>query len=168
VSECVGDRRIEPVVIARRGTIVPSSTAWTVVLDALGQPVAAIAPGGASLAEDLVVADATIPVRDALQSEALAYAGAGTVVVVRHGDSVAGVWAADDIFSAQVRGVTRGPAMPSDLQLPGRIGKIDITRHCQHAEQGRSCVTVLVVPEKPETMPQCPAQHGIAPHAFDW
>lgn len=147
---------------------MPSDTEWTVVLDSHGQPVAAIAPGGARLAEYLVVADAAVPVRDVLRSEALAHAATGTVVVVRRGESVAGVWAGEDLLHALLRRVTRGLSMPGDVQLPGRIAKIDITRHCRHAEKGRTCAVVLVVPEKPETMPQCPAQHGIAVHAFEW
>jgi hypothetical protein len=147
---------------------MPSDAVWTVVLNSDGQPVAAIAPGGAWLAEDLVVADAAVPVRDALRSEALAHASTGTVVVVRRGESVAGVWAGEDLLHALLRGVTRGSSMPGDGQLPGRIAKVDITRHCQHAEKGRACAEVLVVPEKPETMPQCRAQHGIAVHAFEW
>jgi hypothetical protein len=168
LSECIGDRRIEPAVTARPGTIMPSDTEWTVVLDSHRQPVAAIAPGGAQLAEDVVVANAAVPVRDALRSEALAHATARTVVVVRRGESVVGVWAGEDLLHTLLRGVTRGSSMPGDLQLLGRIAKIDITRHCRHAEKGRTCAVVLVVPEKPETMPQCPAQHGIAVHAFEW
>jgi hypothetical protein len=61
-----------------------------------------------------------------------------------------------------------GEALLGDIQLPGRITKKDITRHCRHTGHGRSCATVLVVPEKPEQMPPCPAQAGISPHVFVW
>ena len=98
---------------------MPSDTEWTVVLDSHRQPVAAIAPGGAQLAEDVVVANAAVPVRDALRSEALAHATARTVVVVRRGESVVGVWAGEDLLHTLLRGVTRGSSMPGDLQLFG-------------------------------------------------
>jgi hypothetical protein len=188
VSERVGDRDITPAVIASAGTIMPDAARWTVVLDADGQPVAAIAPGGASVAEDLVVADAATPIADALESEALAYATAGTVVVVTERTSVVGVWSGKDLIDALLHGATRGASrslpgplgslpsplgslpgsMPGDMQLPGRITKKDITRRCRHTEQAHSCATVLVVPEKPEVMPQCPAQDGISSHVFAW
>jgi hypothetical protein len=174
VSECVSDRDIAPAVVASAGTVMPDAARWTVVLDADAQPTVAIAPGGAAVAVDLVVADAATPVAVALGSEALTYAAASTVVVVTRGTSIVGVWSGEDLIDALFHGATRGAttslpgSLPGDIQLPGRIRKKDITRRCRHIEQARSCATVLVVPEKPEVMPRCPAQDGIGTHAFAW
>jgi hypothetical protein len=170
VSERVGDRDIRPAVTVAAGTVVPHDQWWTVVLDEDGQPAAAIAAGGAATAVDLVVADAALPVSDALGSEALRYADSDTIVVVTRGRSVAGVWADEDFADAVMSGSTRaaGESLAGDLQLPGPIKKKPILRHCRYTGRRRSCATVLVVPEKPEEMPQCPAQAGISPHEFMW
>jgi hypothetical protein len=170
MSERVGDRDIQPAVTAPAGAITPDETCWTVVLDSRGQPTTAISPGGTSVAEDLVVADAALPVAYLLQSEALAHATAGTIVAVTRESAVAGVWAGEDLIDALLHGATReaSPAFAGDVLLPGVIAKKNITRRCQHTEQGISCVTVLVVPEKPEVMPQCPARDGTGAHLFAW
>lgn len=55
-----------------------------------------------------------------------------------------------------------------DRLLAVRISKQDITRHCRYAAGGRACAVILVVPEKPDPMPSCPAQPGIAAHPFAW
>lgn len=169
MSERIGDREIEAAVTAGPGPVIPDGARWTVVVDSGGEPAAAIAPGGGPVTANLVVVDAAVPLAAALTSEALAGASADTVVVVTNGPSVVGVWAREDLIDALVHGAVRevSPA-PGDLQLPGRIAKQDITRHCRHAEQGRACATVLVVPEKPDPMPSCPGQTGISPHVFEW
>jgi hypothetical protein len=170
VSECVGDRDIVAAVTAAAGPVIPDASCWTVVMDSHGQPAAAIAPGGTSVTANLVIADAAVPLAVAVGSDALADAPTDTVVVVTSGPSVIGVWAGDDLIDALVHGATReaGNVLPGDIQLPGRIVKHDITRHCRHAENGCACTTVLVVPEKPDPMPLCPAQTGISTHTFAW
>lgn len=170
MSERIGDRDIKPTVTAPLGAVIPHDERWTVVLDEHGRPAAAIAPHGAAMAEDLVVADAAVSVIDALGSEALCSVGSDTVVVVMRGASVAGVWSGEDLVDAVTHGGTRGAgeSLPGDIQLPGRITKKNITRHCRYTNHGRPCATVLVVPEKPEEMPQCPAQAGISSHTFVW
>ena len=170
VSERVGDRDIVAAVTAAAGPVIPDATRWTVVIDSHGQPAAAIAPGGTSVTANLVMADAAVPLAALVESDALADAPADTVVVVTSGLSVAGVWAGDDLIDALVHGATReaSSALPGDIQLPGRIVKQDITRHCRYAENGCACATVLVVPEKPDPMPPCPAQTGISTHTFAW
>lgn len=116
------------------------------------------------------MADAEVPVAAALGSKALSYAAASTVVVVTKGTSVVGIWSGSDLLGALLRRVTRAAtaSLPGDLQLPGRITKKNITRRCRYTTHGVSCATILVVPEKPESMPQCPAQGGITLHAFVW
>jgi hypothetical protein len=170
VSECVGDRDIAAAVTAAVGPVIPDASRWTVVMDSRGQPAAAIAPGGTSVTANLVIADKTVPVAVVVESDALADAPADTVVVVTSGLSVIGVWAGDDLIDALVHGASReaGSVLPGDIQLPGRIVKQDITRHCRYTENGCACGTVLVVPQKPDPMPLCPAQTGISPHTFAW
>jgi hypothetical protein len=170
VSERVGDRDIASAVTAAAGAVIPDGTRWTVVMDADGHPTAAISPGGTSVTANLVIVDATMPLVAVLGAGALADAPVDTVVVVSRGPSVVGVWSSDDLIDALVHGVTReaSAALPGDIQLPGRISKRDITRLCRHAEDGRACATVLVVPEKPDPMPPCPAQTGISAHTFAW
>jgi hypothetical protein len=170
VSERVADRDIRPAVTVTQGMIIPDETRWTVVLDSRGQPAAAISPGGTSVAENPVVADAALPVAFLLQSEALARATAGTVVVVTTESAVTGVWAGTDLVDALMHGARREAswAFAGDVLLPGVVTKKNVTRRCQHTEQGISCVTVLVVPEKPEVMPQCPARDRIGAHVFGW
>lgn len=169
MSERVADRDIEAAVTAGPGPVIPDGARWTVVLDGGGQPAAAIAPGGTSVTSSLVVVDAALPVAAAVESNALASAPADTVVVVTSGSAVVGVWAGEDLIDALVHGATREVSpLPGDIQLPGRIAKQDITRRCKHTEQGRACATVLVVPEKPDPMPSCPAQSGISAHVFAW
>jgi hypothetical protein len=170
LSERIGDRDIKSAVMASVGAVIPHDQCWTVVLDEHGQPAAAIAADGAAMAEDLVVADAAVPVIDALETEALRRVGSNTVVVVTSGGFVVGVWSGEDLIDAVMHGGTRGvgESLPGDIQLPGPIRKKNITRHCCYTDHGRSCSTVLVVPEKPEEMPQCPTQAGISPHAFAW
>jgi hypothetical protein len=170
VDERVGDRDISPAVAVSAGMVVPDAARWTVVLDIDEKPVAVIAPGGARVAEDLVVVDAELPVTEALRSEVLADAAATTVVVVMKGMSVVGVWSDSDLLDARLRRVTRTTtcSLPGDVQLPGRITKKNITRRCRYTARGISCASVLVVPEKPEAMPQCPARDGLTTHAFEW
>lgn len=170
MSERVGDRDIQPAVTMPAGVITPDEARWTVILDSRGQPATAISPGGASVADDLVVADAVLPVAYVLQSQALARATAETIVVVTREAAIAGVWAGEDLVDALLHGATRDAslAFPGDVMLPGLITKKNITRRCQHTEQGHSCVTVLVVPEKPEMMPPCPARDGMSAHMFAW
>ena len=170
VSERVGDRDIVAAVTAALGPVIPDATRWTVVMDSRGEPAAAIAPDGAFVTSNLVMADATLPLAAAVESHALVDARADTVVVVTSGLSIIGVWTGDDLIDALVHGATReaSAALPGDIQLPGRIVKQDITRHCRHAENGHACATVLVVPEKPDPMPLCPAQGGITAHTFAW
>jgi hypothetical protein len=170
MSERIGDRDIKPTVTATAGAIIPDDERWTVVLDQHGRPAAAIAPHGAAIAEDLVVADAAVPISTALSSEALRRADGGTVVVVMRGASVVGIWSGEDLVDAVMQGGARGggESLPSYIQLPGRPKKKNITRHCRYVDQGRSCTTVLSVPEKPEEMPQCPAEAGVSSHTFVW
>jgi hypothetical protein len=170
VNERVGDRDIAAAVTAAVGLVIPDATRWTVVVDSDGQPAAAIAPGGTSMTVNLVMADAAVPLAVVVESDALADAPIDTIVVVTSGPSVIGVWAGDDLIDALVHGATRdaSSALPGDIQLPGRILKQDITRHCRYAENGCACATVLVVPEKPDPMPPCPAQTGISTHTFAW
>jgi hypothetical protein len=171
MSERVGDRDIAAAVTAAAtGPVIPDATRWTVVTDSDGQPAVAIAPGGTAVSENLGVADAAIPLVAAIESDALADAVADTVVVVTTGLSVIGVWAGDDFIDALVHGATRDAAgaLPGDIQLPGRIMKRDIIRYCRYAENGYECATLLVVPEKPDPMPKCPAQTGISAHTFAW
>lgn len=170
MSERVGDRDIALAVTAAAGPVIPHEARWTVVMDTHGQPAAAISPGGTSVTANLVITDAAVPLQAVVGSDALADAPADTVVVVTSGPSVIGVWQGDDLIDALVHGVTRDASapLPGDIQLPGRIAKQDITRHCRHTEDGRACATVLVVPEKPDPMPPCPTQTGISTHNFAW
>lgn len=170
MSERIGDRDIKPTVTATTGAIIPNDDRWTVVLDEHGRPAAAIAPHGEAIAENLVVADAAVQIIDALGSEALRRVDGHTVVVVTRGASIVGVWSGEDLVDAVMQGGTRaaGESLPGDIQLPGLITVKPINRHCRHTDHGRSCATVLVVPEKPEEMPQCPVQAGISPHTFVW
>jgi hypothetical protein len=170
MSERVSDRDIAPAVTAPAGPVIPDATRWTVVMDGDGHPAAAISPGGSSVTANLVVTDAAVPVAAVVGSDVLAAAPIDTAVVVTSGPSVVGVWSGDDLVNALLLGVTRdaGAALPGDIQLPGRISKKDITRHCRHTEGGHACATVLVVPEKPDPMPPCPAQAGVAAHTFAW
>jgi hypothetical protein len=141
VSERVADRDIQPAATVPRGMVIPDETRWTVVLDPGGQPAAAISPGGTSVAENPVVADAALPVALLLQSQALARATAGTVVVVTAESAVVGIWAGQDLVDALVHGATReaGWAFAGDVQLPGVVTKKNITCRCRHAEPGISC-----------------------------
>ncbi len=170
MSERVGDRDIAAAVTAGNGPVIPDDDRWTVVTGGHGQPVAAIGPRGASVTASLVIADAAVPLAAVLGSDAMADAGADTVVGVTNGPSVIGVWAGDDMIDAIAHGALRGAvaALPGDVQLPGRIAKLDITRRCRYVEHGHPCATVLVVPEKPDPMPPCPAQAGIGAHVFAW
>jgi hypothetical protein len=170
VVERVGDRDLALAVTAAAGPVIPDGTRWTVVMDTHGQPAAAISPGGTSVTANLVISDEAVPLAAVVGSDALADASADTVVVVTSGPSVIGVWHGDDLIDALVHGVIRdaSAALPGDIQLPGRITKQDITRHCRHTEDRRACATVLVVPEKPDPMPPCPAQTGITAHMFAW
>lgn len=170
MSERIGDRDIKPARAATAGAILPDDEHWTVVLDEHGRPAGAIAPHGAAIAEDLVIADAAVPIGDALDSEALRRADGDTVVVVTTGASVVGVWSGEDLVDALMSGSPRAPSesFPSDIQLPGHPRKKDITRRCRHTDHGIGCATILVVPEKPEEMPQCPPQTGVGSHTFEW
>jgi hypothetical protein len=167
VSERIEDRELGQAVMASVGAILPGDEHWTVIVDGDGQPIAAIAPGG-GVATDLVVAEASLPIVDAFESDALRDSTSETAVVVMRGPSVVGVWSGDDLVDAAMHGGTRGEALAGDMVLPGLITKKDITRRCRHTDGGRACATILVEPEKPEVMPACPAQAGVSPHSFEW
>jgi hypothetical protein len=170
-EERVGDRDIAPAVTAAAGLVLPDGTRWTVVIGADGQPAAAISPAGASVATNLFIADAETPTAAVIGSAGQADHAADTVVVVTRGAVPIGVWSGDDFVDALLYGRTRGGlygALQGDIQLPGRISKQDITRHCRYGENGRACTVILVVPEKPDPMPSCPAQAGITAHTFEW
>jgi hypothetical protein len=169
MTENVGDRDLAPAVTASTGAVTPDEERWIVVVEDDGRPTEVIAPGGA-VAEDAVISDAAVPVEAAIDSDELLYLTGATAVVVTSGGAVVGIWSGDDLVDAAMHGGTRaaGEAMQGDLQLPGRISKKNITRRCRYTEHGRSCTTILVVPEKPQHMPQCPPQAGLSSHTFGW
>jgi hypothetical protein len=170
MSERMRDRDIAPAVTAAAGIVIPDRDRWTVVTGADGAPGAAIPPGGGPVLTNLFSVDVETPVAAVVGSRALSSAPADTVVVVTRGNAPIGVWSGDDFVDAFVHGSVRGGsgALPGDIVLPGRISKQDITRHCRYAVGGRACAVILVVPEKPDPMPSCPAQPGIAAHPFAW
>ena len=170
MSERVGDRQLQPARTASRGPVLPDASCWTIVVDDDRGPTAAVPPAGTGAAEELLVADASLPIADALGSQALRTLTDRTAVVVTSGGSIQGVWTGEDLVDAAMHGGTRsaGEALPGDIQLMGLPRKKDITRHCGYNRDGVACATVLVVPEKPEEMPACPPQDGIPPHTFEW
>jgi hypothetical protein len=169
MTEYVGDRDLAPAVTATTGAWTPDGASWLVVVGADGRPTDVISPSGV-VAEDVVVTDAAVPVGTALGSPALRQLTRSTAVVVTSHAAVVGVWSGNDLVAAALRGVARGSgeALPGDIQLPGRIRKKNITRNCRHTDRGLSCATMLVVPEKPDPMPPCSAQPGLAAHTFGW
>jgi hypothetical protein len=142
----------------------PAPGAWTVLVDAGGWPVAALPPGGATPVAEIVVAEADLPVAEALRAPALEDLAAECPVVCVSGGRVVGVWAGDDLLDALMRGPTR--SVGSDL--PGEIRIPLVSRRCRFTEDAARCLSPLTVPEKPETMPPCRNTAGLAAHAFVW
>ncbi|HEY7592191.1 MAG TPA: hypothetical protein VH969_03480 [Actinophytocola sp.] len=169
MTENVGDRELERAMTVPPGLFRPDGENWLVVVEEDGWPAEVISPDGV-VAEDVVVTDAAVPVGTAITSVALQHVTRATAVVVTSGAAVVGVWSGDDLVDAALRGGTRsgGDALPGDIQLPGRIRKKNITRRCRYTDHCGSCTRILVVPEKPSPMPQCPAQAGLAAHKFVW
>lgn len=165
MTDSLRDRPLEPFVLALTETATPSPDAWTVVVDAGGEPVTALPPGTADEVGHVVVADADLPLDRALNSPAFQEIEPDSPVVLTSAGKVVGVWAGVDLVDTLMRG---GSRWLSDNQLPGQIGIPEIRRRCRYVEDSVACRSLLSVPEKPEVMPPCPNERMFSAHTFAW